>query len=276
METKANASKEAFLFLAITLGLSFFVFWGPLALLQIPAISFVSGETGPLWAVILFMLGGFVPSLVALFLTWQREGKPGLKRLGRRIVQFNIGWRWYLAVFAIVICSTAGQLLIIRLLGQQFDFSLFIAQLGSFLPLLIIGPLSEEIGWRGYALDRLQPRWSPIASAMIVGVCWAFWHLPLFFIVGTSQNVLQLPFLGFLCGLIAISILFAWLQNHTGGSIWTAIFFHWLYTYSAQVVASGVNRSVTYNLLEYLPYVILAVVVVLIWKGKTTLQWQRA
>ena len=64
---------------------------------------------------------------------------------------------------------------------------LFLAQLGSFLPLLIIGPLSEEIGWRGYALERLQTRWNALTSSLIVGLVWALWHLPLFMMVGTSQ-----------------------------------------------------------------------------------------
>lgn len=54
---KTDALKEAGLFFALTLGLSYFVFWGPIAVFQIPTISFVSDVTGPLWAIILFMLG---------------------------------------------------------------------------------------------------------------------------------------------------------------------------------------------------------------------------
>jgi membrane protease YdiL (CAAX protease family) len=43
-------------------------------------------------------------------------------------------------------------------------------QLGNFLPLLILGPLSEEIGWRGYALERLQTRWNALTSSLMVGL----------------------------------------------------------------------------------------------------------
>ena len=151
-----------------------------------------------------------------------------------------------------------GQLIIISLTGQAFDMTLFVAQLGSFLPLLIFGPLSEEIGWRGYALDRLQTKWNAFVSALIVGLVWGLWHGPLFAMVGTSQHELAIPFAGFLVGMMAVSVLFTWLHNNTAGSIWTAIFFHWLYTYSAQVVASGVTRSVLYNWLGYVPYIIIA------------------
>ncbi len=95
-----------------------------------------------------------------------------------------------------------------------------------------------RIGWRGYAQDRLQTKFSPLVSGSIVGVFWRLWHLPLFFIPGTSQNVLDFPFLGFLTGVISQSVLYAWLHNRTGRSIWTAVFFHWIYTFEGQVVAT--------------------------------------
>ena len=140
--------KEAYVFLGLTLVFSYFVFWGPLALFKIPAISFVSDIKGPAWAIALFLTGLFVPSLLAIFLTWKKDGVSGLRILGQRIIQFKLGWRWYVFTFLIVIAGTAGQLIINKLLGNTFNGILFLAQLGSFLLLLIIGPLSEEIGWR--------------------------------------------------------------------------------------------------------------------------------
>ena len=220
--------KEAYAFLGLTLAFSYFVFWGPLALFKIPTISFVSDVKGPAWAIALFFVGGFVPSLLAIFLTWKKEGTAGLRELGRRIVQVNIGWRWYLAAVLVVILATMGQLVIISLMGQAFDMTLFVAQLGSLLPLLIIGPLSEEIGWRGYALGRLQTRWNALTSSLIVGLVWALWHLPLFMLVGTSQHELGIPFMPFLIELTASSILYTWLYNNTKQSLWSAILLHWL------------------------------------------------
>jgi len=261
--------KEAYAFLGLTLALSWFVFWGPLALFKIPTISFVSDIKGPAWAIGLYLVGGFVPSLLAIFLTWKKEGVSGLRLLGRRIIQFKLGWRWYVFAFLIVIAGTAGLLTINKLLGNTFNGILFLAQLGSFLPLLIIGPLSEEIGWRGYALGRLQTRWNALTSSLIVGLVWALWHLPLFMMVGTSQHELGIPFIGFLITLIASSILYTWLYNNTKQSLWSAILLHWLYTYAAQVLLSGVTRSPLYNWLECLPYVTMAAIVVLIWKPQT-------
>jgi len=212
------------------------------------------------------MIGGFVPSLLGIFLTWKKEGLPGLHSIGRRIIQLNLGWRWYASAFVIVILGTAGQLTINRLLGNTFNGSLFLTQLPSFLPLLIIGPLSEEIGWRGYALERLQTRWNALTSSLIVGLVWAFWHLPLFMMVGTSQHELGIPFFSFLLKMTASSILYTWLYNNTKQSLWSAILLHWLFTYAAQVVSSGITDSPLYNWLDSLPYAIMATVIVLIWK----------
>ena len=264
-KTKSRAIKDVFVFFAITLGLSFFVFWGPLAFFKITAISFVDNKIGPVWAIILFMIGGFVPSLIAITLTGIKEGKSGLEQLWRRVIQFQIGWRWYMIVIGFIAFGTTCQIALNLLLGHSFDLSLFLTQLPSLLPLIMLGPLSEELGWRGYAQTRLQTRWNPLISGIVVGIAWALWHLPLFLIPGTSQHELNIPFIGFLFGIVAISVLFAWLQNQTSNSIWTSVFFHWMYTYALQVIATGVTRSPLYNWLENLPYIILTIAIALFW-----------
>jgi len=259
---------EGLLFSAITICLSYIVFWGPIAVFKVPTISFVSNVRGPIWAIILFIIGGFVPSLVAIILTRIRQGTEGLKSLLKRCFQFRLGLGWYLAIIIVVLLGSAGQLIIHSLLGNSFDFSLYLAQLSSFIPLIIIGPISEELGWRGYLLSKLQLKWNALVSSVLIGIVWAFWHLPLFFLIGTSQHELHLPFMGFLVGTIAVSIIFSWINNNTNNSIWAAILLHWLYTYAAQVNSTGVTRSPEYNWLEYLPYVLIAIVVVVIWKPK--------
>jgi membrane protease YdiL (CAAX protease family) len=52
----------------------------------------------------------------------------------------------------------------------------------TFLDQLVRGPIGEELGWRGYALNELQKKHSPLLSAIIVGVVWGFWHTPLWFL----------------------------------------------------------------------------------------------
>jgi len=263
--TTTRPFREGIVFLAVTLGLSLFVFWGPLAILGVPAFSLAGDSRGPVWALALFIVGGFTPSLTAIVMTAMREGGAGLRRLFRRVVRVRIGGRWYLAALAVVVAGTAGQVAAIRLLGGRFDPSQFVAQLGSAVPLIVLGPLSEELGWRGYALERLQTKMNALTASVVIGVVWALWHLPLFAMVGTSQSNADASFLAFSVAVISTSILYTWLFNNTGGSVWSAVFLHWIYTYAVQVVWTAGDRPEGYDWFEPLPYLVIAVIVVAVW-----------
>ena len=162
MNQITNPIKETFWFFALTLGMVFLIFWGPLALFGIPGASLEAGKSGPTWAVVLFVVGGFTPSLVAIFLTWRKDGKSGLRSMFSRLNPRTVSLKWHLVIVLVVALGTLGQLTIITLLGYTFDLSLFFTRIVLLLPLLILGPLSEEFGWRGYALPRLQTSWKTL------------------------------------------------------------------------------------------------------------------
>jgi hypothetical protein len=92
------------------------------------------------------------------------------------------------------------------------------------LVLLLGGPLGEEFGWRGYALPVLQDRLGWRAASLGLGLVWGVWHLPLFFIDGTAQA--HIPLALFLLSVVAMSVVFAWLVNHTASSVVAALVFH--------------------------------------------------
>ena len=50
----------------------------------------------------------------------------------------------------------------------------------TYLTYLLGGPVQEEIGWRGFALQRLEARLSPVAASLALGLLHCFWHAPLF------------------------------------------------------------------------------------------------
>jgi uncharacterized protein len=93
-----------------------------------------------------------------------------------------------------------------------------------FLVLLIGGPLGEEFGWRGYALPSLQAGNDWRMASLGLGLVWGVWHLPLFFIAGTSQA--HIPVALFLLSVVAMSVLFAWLVNWCTGSVVVALLLH--------------------------------------------------
>jgi CAAX protease family protein len=104
-----------------------------------------------------------------------------------------------------------------------------------FVMLLFGGPLGEEIGWRGYALPRLQERYSAFVASLLLGAAWALWHLPLFFITGTSQSFT--PLVPFLVSVVALAVLFTWVFNGTRGSLLVAVLFHGTVNFSAGVLS---------------------------------------
>lgn len=74
--------------------------------------------------------------------------------------------------------------------------------------------LGEEVGWRGFALPRLQTKLSPFAASLIIALIWSLWHLPLW--IGNPDEI---PFLYHLLSFIPSSIFLTWIYNRTYGSI---------------------------------------------------------
>nr|WP_255455248.1 CPBP family intramembrane glutamic endopeptidase [Natrialba sp. INN-245] len=108
--------------------------------------------------------------------------------------------------------------------------------------MLIFGPLPEELGWRGYALDGLQARWNALWASLILGFVWAVWHVPMFFMIGTYQaelGVLTLPFWEFMVGATLVSVLYTWIYNNTGRSILGAVLFHFSGNFSGELIPHG-------------------------------------
>jgi membrane protease YdiL (CAAX protease family) len=128
------------------------------------------------------------------------------------------------------------------------------------LQLLLFGPVSEELGWRGFALDRLLARYGAFGASFALGVAHAAWHLPLFFVPGTIQQLWGNPlpsFAVFALGIIAGTFVFTWLHRATQGSIWAAIAYH----LTANLGTSLVWMSFGGDLLDRLVAALVTVVV---------------
>lgn len=84
--------------------------------------------------------------------------------------------------------------------------------------------LSEEIGWRRYALPHLQSRLSALNASLILGVVWALWHIGSFLVPGTYHHTLPLGWYVLDC--VATTIIMTWLYNSTKGSLIAVVLFH--------------------------------------------------
>jgi membrane protease YdiL (CAAX protease family) len=99
---------------------------------------------------------------------------------------------------------------------------------------LLGGPLSEEFGWRGFLQPRAQEVLPPWAAAVCVGIMWAGWHLPLFFVEGW----ISISRTSYLLTLIGLSVIMAFAFNASGKSVAVAIVMHSAFNASMQLVVA--------------------------------------
>lgn len=272
MSKSSSKRSSPWLFFALTYGISW-VFLIPAALLRRDAAAFP--------VALLRYLGGAGPLLAAILLVCLTQDRAGRRDYWRRIVEFKrIGAAWYVVLLLIVPVLTALAALLDALLGggggRLEAAAHFIDQPLAILPFtlfaLIFGPLPEEIGWRGYALDRLQARWNALVSSLILGAVWTLWHLPLFFIEGTYQNGLgvgTLSFWLFMLDKVPQSVLMTWIYNHNRRSTLSAVLFHFMVNFIGELFELTARADVFLILLW-----IVAAVAVTLAMGPETLTRQ--
>jgi uncharacterized protein len=169
----------------------------------------------------------FAPIVSAIVVVWIAEGLPGLARLGRRLIRWRVNWIWYAAAIGLPLLVHAVAISLNMAAGApapsltQFQpwyavLLLFGLRMVNFTD----GPLGEEPAWRGFAQPRLQSRWSPLASAALLGVLITGWHLPLVFM---RQFDLGLPDI---LTTVVVTFWYAWLFNRTGGSVLLPLIAH--------------------------------------------------
>ena len=202
--------------------------WAGLLIVAPGLVARVVGPVGP--GNPLFYLAVYGPTLVAIFLTALTRGTAGVGRLLGRWVQWRFGIVWY----ALVLIGIPLLALVARHAGQWvFDTPLPSSDLAALLlwakvfPVALLldpGPIGEELGWRGFALPRMVPRWGAAGAAILLGLIWGVWHYPAFRIPGLPQGALNFPV--FVMGCVMLSVIVAWLVVRTGGSVLIAVLFH--------------------------------------------------
>ena len=203
-------------------------------------IPVLFGLTGPGLGTFIFYLGGGAPSVVALFLVFLTYPKDKRKDYFRRCFSFaQAGWKWPLITVAVfTLLSVLSIVIGVGILGYEMPTMDYIKAivnnpLNIFLVLLlslISGPLNEEFGWRGYALDRLLVRFGFLKGSLILGFIWAIWHLPWYFTPGQAQyNLLKdsvFHALMFIPSVMLLSVFVSFVYVKTGRSILAGALVH--------------------------------------------------
>jgi uncharacterized protein len=174
----------------------------------------------------IFLLGVFAPALVAIGLTAVRDGREGVRQLLSRIARWQVKTRFYLfAVSYLAVIKLTAAVLHRAVLGAWPVFG------DTPLPLMLGAILvstwvqaGEEVGWRGYALPLLTASFGLGGASVVLGIIWAVWHLPLFFIPGTGSDGQSFPI--YLLHVTALSVAMGWLYWKTNGSLLLVMLMH--------------------------------------------------
>lgn len=198
------------------------------------------GIEGTSLGTFLFYFGGGAPSVTALFIVFLTYTKEERKDYFKRCFSFKyMGWKWPLltALFFILI-SVIGLFISVRVMGCDMpgmDLIFAAAKNPLYIPLILLitlvsGPLNEEFGWRGFALDRLFIKYGFMPASLLLGFVWAIWHAAWYFTPGQAQyELLKTSLLdAFLCvpSVVLLGVVVSFVYVKTNRSILAGALVH--------------------------------------------------
>jgi membrane protease YdiL (CAAX protease family) len=208
--------------------LAFGIAWAILIPSVLSSYGLISLPLGGL----LLLVMGYGPTIAAVIVSGALGGKSEIKSLLERLLIWRVGWDWW----AITLLLNGG--IILLALGLYAVTGNDVPPFPKLEPVLLLEiPLvfvlsalfnGEEVGWRGFALPRLQARFSLPVTVVVLGTLEAVFHLPIFFNNGASAAGGQngTPFGAFLLSSVLAVYLFTWVYNNTQGSLLIATMFH--------------------------------------------------
>lgn len=191
--------------------------------LQLPAVLAKVGVLpGPVERFVpLAALGGFGPLVVALLVARFEPGGSGIRGLFRRLKIWRVGAGWYAVALGLLPAVYVVAVAIYRSAGGEVPW-FFPPVMAQHVAALLVVPFVEEVGWRGFALPRLQQRYSALSASLILGVVWCLYHVMMFVLQDMPGTLFAVGMADVFVG----SVIFSWVYNHTRGSLSLAVLLH--------------------------------------------------
>jgi uncharacterized protein len=246
--------------------LTFAVSW--LGAFAVAAPHLLRGEAIPKFAGLMMfpaMLLG--PSAVGILLTRLLDGPAGLRDLFFRMRRVRVPARWYAALLIPPILVLTVLSCMKTFVSPVFTPNRFFIGVG----FGFVAGFFEEIGWMGFAFPKMRRPNNALAPAILLGLLWGCWHIPVIDYLGTStpHGSHWLPFfLAFAAALTAMRVLIAWVYSNTN-SVVLAQLLH-AFSTGALVVFSPPGVSAAQESLWYAIYagtlwLLVALITVIKW-----------
>jgi hypothetical protein len=242
MDTPVNTdgrSDDGSRWLVLFFVLTFVFSWA----LWLPKVAVAAGtETGI--AVVDGLIGGiaqlpevgaFGPTVAAVLLVSLTAGWQGVVRLLGRAVNRSFSNWWFVLALVLFPVLALGALGVAVALGVDptlpWAGEAYVLPVAFVYILLLGGPVQEEFGWRGYALEPLIDRFGALPASLGLGIVWGVWHLPWFYMPSMTMYY-QRPLVGFLVTITLLSVVMTWVFQNTGGSLAPMLLIHGSFNWS--------------------------------------------
>lgn len=218
--------KKIYCFLIISFSWSWF-FW----ILAIRTISEILNQEKFEDFLILFFIGVYGPTIGSL-VTSIIGGKSQFLLLLKKFLHLKMPIKSLILTFSLPILFVATGVLLYSIEAGNIgpiDIKGLLTVPSILLAGIYAGPLGEELGWRGFLLPELQKKFSPLTCAIVVGIIWFSWHIPLFWApIGTlvSGNLSLFSLITYFLMINCLSIIVTWLFNQSSYNLWVGILFH--------------------------------------------------
>jgi len=227
-----------------------------------------------------YILHTFGPAAAAYIMFNVVDGKAGWLGLRRRIKQVRAGWVWYAIILLGIPALIMFGLLVLP--GALASFQGLTPKLLMSYPFVFVliffggGPLGEEIGWRGFALPRMQSRYGALRATLLLGVLWTIWHLEDFFTAsqgggpGTGLTAFTSGLPIFFVMVMELAIIMTWAFNHTRGSVFIAILLHASYDAFGSTVQPLFSAPIVFktNWLFVTGFAVPALLILILTRGR--------
>lgn len=220
--------KHPLLFFFVLANLLSWLAWAPLTATGL-------GLTNERFSPYLHLLGGLGPLVAAVIVTAVADGKVGLLRLARSSWSGRGKLSWVIFAVAAPLLLFAISAAALAALGLSQSAWANVGTTPEFPQLprvafwvsnIIFYGFGEEVGWRGFALPRVQTRRTALTSAVLIGLAWSAWHIPLFTFSPGLSSMGFAGVAGWMFSILTGSILMTWLFNVSRGSVLAVALFH--------------------------------------------------